>query len=648
MSLRNQLLLALSALFLAVLTVIQAVSVVGTRSYLEQQLASHAQDAATTLSVTLSQSLGKSDVVLAQAQVLSVFDRGYYKRIEVLGTNRKPLVSNELAEKIEGVPLWFVNWLPIETPAGEAFVGSGWKQLGKVIVVSQPTFAYQYLWANSSQLLQWLLAIYAIALGLALATLHLVLKPLHAIEKTAIDVQAKRFEQIAQLPKAPELARVVVAMNQMSRRVGEMLDAETAKVMTLHKQAYEDELTGLSNRRGFELQLSELLLGEHQFGLAAVVVVEIDDMRLLNRAQGYLTVERVLKVIATSAREVFAAESITILARSNEFNFSFVVADLSGQRATELATLLRQSIMDKLLGDSAATMIGINVGVAFFNQRDHRSDVFARADLAVESARQQDRNGFFVLDEKTDENASLGSSGWRTLIQTALVENRWQLLRQSVLSLTLPQVVLQGECMARLVDQQGRLIPASNFMPMAARHRLMPEIDQAVILLAIDHLKESLPDACRVAINLSPQSMTDTDFMVWFAATLSDLRSGGSRLAFEVSEFGALRNPKATQRVRDLIRSHGGQFGIDHFGLDPKALQLLRDLLPDYVKLSGSLMDDIERVESVSNMLTSFVSLAHSLDVVVVAQQVERQEQVLVLGKAQVDAAQGYFFGLPQ
>ncbi len=100
--------------------------------------------------------------------------------------------------------------------------------------------------------------------------------------------------------------------------------------------------------------------------------------------------------------------------------------------------------------------------------------------------------------------------------------------------------------------------------------------------------------------------------------------------------------------MRDLVRARGGKFGIDHFGLDPKALKLLRDILPDYVKLNGALVDEVEAVESVSHMLQSFVKLAHSLHVQVIAQKVERAEQVAVLVSAHVDAAQGHYFGAPQ
>jgi len=648
MSLRRQFSVVLLVLFLAVLLVIMLVAISGTRRYLEQQLGSHAQDAATALSVTLGQSLGKGDQVLAETNVASLFDRGHFKRIDVLAPDRSPILKREMAERIEGVPAWFVALFPISAPAGEAFVASGWKQLGKVLVVSQPTFAYQYLWRTTEQFLAWIVGICAAALALFQVLLYFILKPLHAIEKTAMDVQAKRFEQITQRPRAPELAAVVTAMNQMSRRVGEMLDAETAKAQALHKQAYHDDMTGLVNRRGLELRLAELLQGEHHFSLAAVVAVEIDDMRLLSRSYGFAAEERIMRVVADSARAVLSSAPVTILARSNEFSFSFVLADLTHAQVTDLASELRRRVMAQLADDVPTQMAAINTAVAFFQQQDHRSTVFARADLALESARQSERNGFAVLADQPDENNSLGSFGWRTLIKTALVENRWRLLHQPVFSLGLPQTVLQSECMARLVDSHGELVPASNFMPMAARHRLMPEVDRAIITLALNYLKEKGKQESAVAINLSPQSMVDADFMDWLAARLASVGDDARRLAIEVSEFGALRNVREAMRVRDLVHKHGGKFGIDHFGMDPQAFKLLREIAPDYVKLTGTLTADIEAVESVSEMLQSFVTLAHSLDVIVIAQQIERIEQIAVLTSAQVDAGQGYYFGAPQ
>jgi hypothetical protein len=108
--------------FFAVMAAVLSVSVSGARQYLAQQLASHAQNAATSMSVTLGPALGRGDTVLAQAQVHSVFDRGYFKQISVLGTDRLVVFELVLPEKIQGVPAWFVRLAHIEAATGEAFV----------------------------------------------------------------------------------------------------------------------------------------------------------------------------------------------------------------------------------------------------------------------------------------------------------------------------------------------------------------------------------------------------------------------------------------------------------------------------------------------------------------------------------------------
>jgi EAL domain-containing protein (putative c-di-GMP-specific phosphodiesterase class I)/GGDEF domain-containing protein len=548
-----------------------------------------------------------------------------------------------LPEKIQGVPAWFVRLAHIEAATGEAFVGSGWKQLGKVLVQSQPTFAYQHLWHTSTEQALWLLVFYAVSLGLMGGVLHFVLLPLKAIERSALEVQVKTFRPIDLKPRAPELASVVKAMNQMSARVGEMLDAEA-----LRKQAYDDELTGLANRRGYELQLTDLLQGEHPFSLGTVIAVEIDDMRLLSRVHGFAAGQELMLVLARAARGVFAAVAQPILARNNEYSFSFVVVDVSHDQATGLARKLRRVTLAGLAEFEPAQMVCINMGVAFFHQEDTRSDVFARADLAVESARQSDLNGFTVLPDSHNAHASLGSHGWRTLIGSELVMNRWQLLRQPVVRLRDTDELIHDECMARLVDTRGELISASTFMPMAARHRLMLDIDRAMVMLALAHLKAGGNAVGKLAINLSPQSLGEPSFIDWLKPQIDILPPAqAARVSLEVSEFGALRHPAGLRALRVLCRHCHVGFGIDHFDMAPQAVQMLRTTVPDYVKLSDALSHDLLEGEDSRELLASFVKLAHSLDVMVIAQKIEDHEQVAALLNVGVDGGQGFHFGAP-
>ena len=131
MTLRRQLLLAISIIFFAVFIGLQMLSVLTTRDYLQQQLASHAQDAATALSRPLEEALVKNDQTLANIQISTLFDRGYYKKIVVLDPAGKVVISKELSNNREKVPSWLPVMIDLQTPPGEAFISSGWRQLAR-------------------------------------------------------------------------------------------------------------------------------------------------------------------------------------------------------------------------------------------------------------------------------------------------------------------------------------------------------------------------------------------------------------------------------------------------------------------------------------------------------------------------------------
>lgn len=647
MSLRNQLFIVMSAVFAAVLIAVLWVALHGTRKYLEMQLASHAQETATALSMNLGQSLGNGDRTLAITQVRTVFDRGDFKRIEVLSVERRSISLYELPEKVQGVPLWFVKTFQIEAPAGEAFVASGWKQLGKVIVISQPTFAYQHLWLSSLRLIAWLIGLWLLTLGLMQVVLHFVLLPLRAIERSAHNVQSKHFEQIMMRPKAPELARVIVAMNEMSRRVGDMLEAEAKKVFALHRLSHEDEVTGLPNRHSLEQYLTELLQGDQSFKLGAAIALELDDMRLFNRSHGFNAGRAILEMISVQVKDRFLIQKGGFFARANEFSFVLILLDLGESEASREAKALHLKLIEKLSALAPDNAVRLHLGLTFFHIGETRTDVFARADLAVEGARQRRIHGFAVLENSPDPRNSLGSFGWRTLIQSALGEGRLQLVVQPVMSLNEVSRRIHFEAFARLTEKSGMLIPGSKFLPMAARHQLLPTIDRAMFNLISSRMNDPEHVNETFAMNLSPQSLNDPAFMDWIAGALADLRQNAARFSIEVSEYGALRHPAAVHKIRDLAHACGCKLGYDNFGLGPDGIALLRKVPADYVKLNGALIAEMETASYVTELLTSFVNLAHTLDITVVALCVESEQQKSALISVGVDAGQGYLFGAP-
>lgn len=646
MTLKRQLFFGISLIFLCVIVGLAILGVSGTRAYLEEQLGSHAQDAASSLVHPLSQSLASADLTLAETQVASLFDRGYFQRIAVLSMDGALVIDRTLPTKVAGVPEWFSSNISLEAAPGEAFLSAGWRQLGKVIAISQPTYAYQYLWKSALEITGWMILAYVLALWLTRSVLHWILHPLSEIERSAVEIQQKNFGQIGVRPKALELARVVVAMNDMSRKISEFLDAEARKAEQFRREAYQDDLTGLDNRRSFDLRLKQALEGEIQFSDAVLIGIEVNNLKNFNTEASYKRGDEFLAAVAAEARGLLGGKA-SILCRIGGSSFGFVLFDRDSAGLPDLGRLLRDRLQQLFSVGEGSTDFSFSIGMVHFAQGEQRARVMSRLDLAIESARQSGRNALQYVTDLSNPANSLGSLAWRELIRNALAEKRWTLLGQPVISLASGQVI-QQEIMTRLVDNEGNLVPASVFLPMAMRHKLMPDIDQALLSLVFKWLEEHEPQAYpSLAINMSNQSLDSKDLINWLAASLGPLGKRGIRLAFELTEYGCSLDIDASRRFAEMLRKHKARFGIDHFGLAPNSLQLLRELPPDYIKLDAGMVAEAPENPAARALLRSIVSLAKSLEVEVIAQGVENAAQVEILLSDAVQAGQGYHFGAP-
>ena len=631
-------------MFLVLLLAVLVASVAGTRRYLEQQLASHAQDAATALSHSLSASMAKADAVLVASQVKSVFDRGYFRQIVVMRIDGAVFYQREMPLEMENVPVWFSRLIPLDTAAGEAFVSSGWRQLGKVGVVSQPTLAYEHLWKESVDLVLWLAGAYLLALLLTHLMLTVILKPLGQIEALAVSIQNRRFDSISSIPRAPELSRVVRAMNELSRRVSEMLDIEFSRAESLRREAYSDEVTGLENRRGFDLRLGQAL-GKAQFDHGRALSVAIEGVPEFSVRRGYPEGNELLRLFAQQGTESLGLGRGALCGRIGPHALMFVQFDESPGQFENACRTLREQYLALLEQCAPAPELSFAMGAVSFTLGDQCSQVMARADLAVEMARDKGRNQFHQMAAEQKGQGDLGSVKWRALILDALKDRRTFMVSQPVVRLSNFGLVHE-ELMGRLRDTAGEVVPAAMFVPMALRHRLMSRIDAFFLGEAVSKA-ERFPGH-RYSVNVAAQSLGDAGFLEHVNRLLGAAPEVARRLSFELSEFSCVEQESQVAEFVSHIRGLGCGFGIDHFGLDPVGLQLVRRVPPDFVKLDGTLVRDLLDHPAVSVWVESVIASLHPLSIDVYALSVESDHISIRLDELGVVAGQGSLYGLPR
>jgi EAL domain-containing protein (putative c-di-GMP-specific phosphodiesterase class I) len=131
--------------------------------------------------------------------------------------------------------------------------------------------------------------------------------------------------------------------------------------------------------------------------------------------------------------------------------------------------------------------------------------------------------------------------------------------------------------------------------------------------------------------------------MEWMSDHLMKLPENAPKIIFEFSEFGAVQNENLIKSFAAIVRAYGHKLGLDHYGQSCGNLKYLQSLRPDYVKIDRAYTSELKDEESDSRFfISSICSVAHSIDVIVIAEGVETENQIRLLRELNIDAIQGY------
>lgn len=337
MTLPKQLVVLIITLLMLVFLGTFLISVHNTRDYLEKQLESHAQDAATSLGLSISPHMGEPDLAIITSMTDAIFDRGFYRTISIEDIQGKPLVERVLPVRLDGVPEWFIDALPLHTPEGDAILMDGWIERGRVVVSSHPGYAYRQLWQNIGGTLRWFLISAAIALLAGVLLLRRVLRPLKAVEGQANAICNREFPILEPLPKTPDIRRIVEAMNRMSAKVRQMLDELESLAAGFRRQAYQDPVTGLANKRFFMDLLVNQIDSKEAFFQGVLCLVQLKNFKRYNDEHGYSAGDALLERTASELVKVADQWSGSQLAHLGGADFALLVEECRDDQVDQLA-----------------------------------------------------------------------------------------------------------------------------------------------------------------------------------------------------------------------------------------------------------------------------------------------------------------------
>jgi diguanylate cyclase (GGDEF)-like protein len=411
-----------------------------------------------------------------------------------------------------------------------------------------------------------------------------------------------------------------------------------------------DPLTGLPNRERFVQRLDEELARSRRYQERfAVAILRFDLFREFVNEYGENLGGRILRTfagaLAGSLRET------DMVARISPNEFGLLLTRLEGKYSTNLVV---RRILDLLSQGVAADKMTVHftacAGVTLAGQAgaDSVSSLLKEADVALSRARRMGRNQLQIFSPEMSRNVSR-RIGLEAELADAVEKKRFIVHYQPAVDLWTGRIV-GAEALVRLVNPETGIVPPMEFIPLAEETGIIVAITEQVVREACRQLKawqeEGLPSLV-VAVNISGRDFQNTGLAAKVTGLVREAGLDPSHLEIEITESVAMHDFQRTLHILQGLRSEGMRVAIDDFGTGYSSLAYLKRFPIQTLKIDRAFIKDMMQDSQDRAIVNAIIGMAHAMNMEVLAEGVERPDQLEYLLDKKCDRAQGYHFGKP-
>ena len=417
----------------------------------------------------------------------------------------------------------------------------------------------------------------------------------------------------------------------------------------LRFQTNHDALTSLPNRTLLLDRLAVAVTHAQTMGkLVGVLTLDLDNFKHVNDSLGHTVGDFLLQQVAERLKGCMAPD--TTVARLGGDDFAILIEQLDNEQE---AVRTAQTIITAFSGpfDLAVyeTVVTVSIGISFFPADGTDADgLLKNAELAMYRAKQEGKNTYQLftsaMNAQVVHRLSLENS-----LRKALERHEFLVYHQPKVELATGRIAGM-EALVRWRTGDGRLIPPLDFIPLAEETGLIVPIGEEVLrqscLAAREWLHEH-DDRLLLSVNLSPRQFKQENLLASVTAILAETSFPPDRLELEITESAVMANEEAAIALLLQLKKLGVRLALDDFGTGYSSLHYLRKLPFDTIKMDRSFVKDLPDDLSSAAIATTILTLAHNLEMDVVAEGVETVEQLEFLRSRNCGQIQGYLFSPP-
>lgn len=422
---------------------------------------------------------------------------------------------------------------------------------------------------------------------------------------------------------------------------------------SLSYQASHDPLTQLFNRRAFQRVMLEALNDANDKQLTHVLCfIDLDRFKAINDTCGHAAGDELLNYVASLLTS--SVRTSDVVARLGGDEFAILLVDCGIDKGVSICNHIRNAIRDYRYqwGDSTFS-VSASIGVTLIDDKGETiAEILNAADNACKFAKESGRDKVNVLAVGDKDLLRHQQEAERVnQLIVAIDENRFALFKQDIISLADSEQGKYFEILIRLKAEDGKLISAGEFLPLAERYFLSKRLDKWVVNTVIDWLLDNpqeleLMSLC--SINLSGQSIACDELRQFIVDKLQQTHFPAEKLCFEITETAAVTDLDSATAFIEELKMYGCQFALDDFGSGLSSFAYLKQLPVDIIKIDGFFVKDMLGNSIDLATVKAIHEVAKAVGKKTVAEFVETVEIADMLRSIGIDYAQGYYFDKPK
>ncbi|WP_297493008.1 EAL domain-containing protein [Persephonella sp.] len=406
-----------------------------------------------------------------------------------------------------------------------------------------------------------------------------------------------------------------------------------------------DEVTGLPNRRKFMEYLDKAVqYAAKNSHLIAVILIDVKDMKLINKEYGYSTGDKILKEIGNRLKGLFKA--VDYVAKVGDDKFGVLI--YAFKNLEKLSEKI-ENIMKKIEGTYTIydfkIPVEIKMGISIFPKDGHfPEDLYKNAEIALLKAKETPGRKFEFFSKSSYSEISR-ILNLKSKIREIIQKNSIKMFYQPIVNLK-DNNIYGFESLFRLITEENGIIMPKDIIPTAEKTGLIIDLGEKIIDSVID-FSRTVPEKIKLSINISPVQLNQPDFDKNFLNKLAKAEINPEKLIIEITESAILENVgESIKKLRNL-KDNGIKVSIDDFGTGYSSLNYLKKIPADYLKIDISFVSGIGKDKSDEMIVKTIISMAKNLGMKAVAEGIENEDQLRFLKQEGCDLGQGYYFGKP-